>query len=126
MEIATDDENDVVSTHRVSTDCPLFMEGLPRDFSTNPALAALASLIDEGISSSDNSSKSLCSQKKEDKTLKKRRHSIKNLISKGKLKSSKETCASTTSTEDQVLPPSGPKSSTSIGEASLFLKMWKL
>jgi len=27
--------------------CPLFMEGLPRDFSSNPALAALASLLEE-------------------------------------------------------------------------------
>ncbi|KAG7336831.1 hypothetical protein IV203_035418 [Nitzschia inconspicua] len=31
------------------TSCPLFMEGLPRDFSTNPQLAAIASLLEDTV-----------------------------------------------------------------------------
>lgn len=127
MEIASEDENDAVSTNSNSADCPLFMEGLPRDFSSNPALAALASLIDEeSIAKQKIANKALSTQKKEDKTPKKRRHDVKNFKSKSNLTGSKERSASTSTSEDQVLPPTGQYSSPSIGEASLFLKMWKL
>jgi hypothetical protein len=43
-----DVDDEATSTSTSSTQyCPLFMTGLPRDFSTNPQLAALASLLEE-------------------------------------------------------------------------------
>ena len=44
-----DDDTGEASTNDDHKDisCPLFMDGLPLDFSTNPALAAIASLMNE-------------------------------------------------------------------------------
>ena len=39
--LSHEDNDDVVT-------CPLFMQGLPLDFAANPGLAALASLLEEG------------------------------------------------------------------------------
>jgi hypothetical protein len=132
MDSAMEGESDAVSTDRDNVDCPLFMEGLPRDFSTNPALAALASLIvDESTSTNIDSQKianaSPGKLKQKDTIPKKIRHDVKNFRSKGKFKSSKELLTSIATSDVQGrLPPRGENSSPSVGEASLFLKMWKL
>ena len=98
--------------------CPLFMEGLPSDFSTNPHLAALASLIvdnsegDEEIRKSGNEPPREATPK----------------AGGGRLRSQK----SRTRRRQNPYPTrrqqqsANDKGSSSIGETQLFLKMWKL
>ena len=84
-------------------DCPLFMEGLPSDFSSNTALAALASLLDDDKSQHGggkvaNKAKKLNRLQRRDKPY---------------LVNRKPICTK-------------QKTKTSTAEAQLFLKMWKL
>lgn len=133
MEIASDDDNDALSVHSSSAVCPLFMEGLPRDFSTNPALAALASLLDDGNTCADNNTDTATKsssrrQKKEEKIAMKRHHQSRKFRSKSKIKNMKHASTSESMGQDNRSNgnSSSNSSSASIGEASLFLQMWKL
>ena len=92
-------------------DCPLFMTKLPRNFETNPHLAALASLIEE------NCDRDGMGKKKQGGKVKK--------TSSRKMRSSiapysKPQKDRPTSNYDKT------KHSTSLGEAQLFLSMWKI
>uniref|UniRef100_A0A6V2EVE1 Uncharacterized protein n=1 Tax=Ditylum brightwellii TaxID=49249 RepID=A0A6V2EVE1_9STRA len=89
--------------------CPLFMEGLPKDFSTNPALAALASLLDEDESSKENSLSSSPSRPS---------------AGGGKLKAKSRGRTRSRQQPYQKKPPR--ESRGSMGEAQLFLSMWKI
>jgi len=42
-------ESDNNSESQTTTICPLFMDGLPKNFATNPQLAAIASLLDDTV-----------------------------------------------------------------------------
>ena len=127
MDTVAEDENDALSTNGNSEGCPLFMEGLPRDFSTNPTLAALASLLDEESAQMHVSNKtnirSSGKQKKEEKVVTKRRRDYKKLKATSKCNDSQEASNVTDSIRSDN-PSLG--SNASVGEASLFIKMWKL
>lgn len=97
--------------------CPLFMEGLPVDFSTNPALAALASLLEE----EDVKEPSLASV-----ASLKPSHSY--ALGGGKVRKTKSTKARKTAPYPKQRPAMAnrQKNNATVAEASLFLKMWKL
>ena len=42
-------DSDDNSESQTTTICPLFMDGLPKNFATNPQLAAIASLLDDTV-----------------------------------------------------------------------------
>ena len=94
--------------------CPLFMDGLPKDFTANPQLAALASLLEE----SDEEDKQ---DDEKDSKLKLSLPAPK--CGGGKLQRQKGR------RERQSVPYAAKmkkKKSSSMGEAQLFMKMWKL
>ena len=95
--------------------CPLFMEGLPRDFSSNPTLLAIASLLEED--DDDNN------KKKESSTPARPVAAPK--LGGGKLRSvqNRTRRAAASPYPKQNKPP---KKEASMGEAQLFLKLWKL
>ena len=90
--------------------CPLFMVGLPKDFTKNSHLQALASLMNETDASDDDNSE--CT------------------VKTGNTKAGGGRCRNRKSREKRrkvALPyqkKSKPKAT--VGEAHLFLKMWKL
>ena len=143
------DENDVdgettTNDGNESTFCPLFMTGLPRDFSTNPALAAIASLMDDHDSANDDGDAvpivAATNKSAAEKIIAKRSKSTKykpytKSNRKTKLTSDTGVEDATTDTSRQPLDRtvfhtssdlSGKSNATTIGEASLFMKMWKL
>jgi hypothetical protein len=100
---------------------PLFMDGLPSDFSSNPALAALASLLEEDdTASNDVPSKEKHSNSTVGGSGRKLRR-----ISSRSASSGRETSPLTEPLKPVVLTNEATKKTT-VGEASLFVKMWKL
>ena len=100
-----DDDDDEVT-------CPLFMEGLPKDFASNPQLAAIASLLNDSDHEEEPPKKSILLQPQQ-------------VVGKrggGKIRVRKHQPQATTPYQ---LPKRKPKTSA-IGEAHLFLSMWKL
>jgi hypothetical protein len=90
--------------------CPLFMDGLPTDFKSNPALAALASLLED----SDSDEVKDKTKVEEDKTT--------TMSGGGKVVRKKKT-------SNRSKPYNNnhkKKPQASVGEAQLFLKMWKM
>jgi hypothetical protein len=104
------------SSTTTSGDCPLFMDGLPSEFAQNSALAAIASLIDDDVGVEDFKDEKKGSQSstvdfksgggKVNKTGKRNNHSPYSK-EKGKRRN-------------------GEKKATTLGEAQLFLSMWKI
>lgn len=86
---------------------PLFMDGLPSDFACNPQLAAIASLM-EGGDFKEESEADIKSMPKEGGGKVRRQHR----------KHSKKS--------NPYVKPEKKKNQTSLGEAQLFLNMWKL
>jgi hypothetical protein len=91
--------------------CPLFMDGLPSDFSSNPQLAALASLINDDDD--------------DEKT------GISNGVvavtgPKGGGKVDRKSQRRAQRHDAPYLKPTKKGPSASLGEAQLFLKMWSL
>ena len=89
--------------------CPLFMDGLPTDFTSNSALAALASLLEDDVPVDSTTKKA--TDKEESRR-----------ISGGGKVSGRRKASS------RSKPYHNPKKkpSSSIGEAQLFLNMWKI
>jgi hypothetical protein len=106
--IMTDDNDDEEIT------CPLFMEGLPSDFSKNPHLAALASLLEEDKDDDE-----------EAKQVESKKESAAPQAGGGKARSVK-----TRQRRKAVPYPQKEKKpikkGASVAEAHLFLKMWKI
>ena len=101
--------------------CPLFMEGLPTDFSSNAQLAALASLLDEeehGDETKGKNGSSDASQSNEERGLPPTRRGG------GKLKRIKGR--EKRHNAPYAAPKKNTEKSSSLGEAQLFMKMWKL
>jgi hypothetical protein len=95
--------------------CPLFMEGLPADFSKNPHLAALASLLEEDEKDDDEEARQVESKKE----------GAAPQAGGGKVRSVKTRQRRKAVPYPQnVKKPA--KKEASVGEAHLFLKMWKL
>lgn len=104
--------------------CPLFMEGLPQNFSSNPHLAALSSLIDE----EEDDAK----QEATDENLPTKRNknpapsnSAKQVPGGGKVRHAKKS--QKRKSKPYMKGKETPrKNKASMGEAQLFMKMWKL
>jgi hypothetical protein len=119
-----DDSNFQSDDSNERATCPLFMEGLPPDFETNPGLSAIASLLNDD------------QQDEEHEDPKKKSEEAISLDNKpiprpGGGKAQRKS----TRRKDRPSKPyertshsSGPtrKDSSTMGEAQLFLKMWKL
>ena len=140
-EIITNDNSKAIT-------CPLFMDGLPGDFSTNPALAAIASLMNDdgpttGITNDDDDDITAVTATKKSPTKKvitKRSERTKykpyNKINRATILTCDEYGSRATATRearqcDQTASDNNSdienkSRTTTIGEASLFLKMWKL
>jgi hypothetical protein len=119
MTMASDDLNLNITEDEDDDDditCPLFMEGLPSDFSKNPQLAALASLLEEEDSKDDEEEARDVTSKKEGAAPQ---------PGGGKVRSVK-----TRQRRKAVPYPQNDKKPSkkeaSVSEAHLFLKMWKL
>lgn len=104
-----------------ATFCPLFMDGLPSDFSTNPALAALASLLEE---TDDDTSSAESSRKVEAR--RKEVNSVESNFGGGKAKrvKSRESRRSSAAPYRKRHDRKTTENKASVAEASLFLKMW--
>jgi hypothetical protein len=107
--ITIDDDDDDIT-------CPLFMEGLPSDFSKNPQLAALASLMEENDKDDNEQEARNLKSKKEDATPQ---------AGGGKARSVK-TRQRRKATPYPANEKKSSKKEASVSEAHLFLKMWKL
>ena len=100
-----------------SSDCPLFMEGLPSDFQHNPALAAIASLIGDDASDED----------VEDKKKSSQLTTVDLKPGGGKAKKTKRKLNNRSPySKEKGMINTGGKKSTTLGEAQLFLYMWKI
>lgn len=93
--------------------CPLFMDGLPNDFSTNPGLAAIATLLVEESDESVPKKKEYEAPPTRAGGGKVRRTPARSRRKDGRPYDSRERQGSDTK-------------AVSVGEAHLFLKMWKL
>ena len=98
--------------------CPLFMDGLPSDFAKNKSLAAIASLLDDG---SDNIDAEHQISKKEDVALSK----VELKSGGGKVQRSRRR-KGTSPYNKEKKKGDKDKKAASIGEAQLFLNMWKI
>ena len=93
--------------------CPLFMEGLPRNFADNPQLAAIASLLEE---SDDEKHKPAAIQHDKPKPV----------SGGGKARNRKSRSSRSHKPYSNPKKAEGKEKPASLGEAQLFLTMWKL
>lgn len=110
-ELSSDDDDD-----KEEPFCPLFMERLPRDFSSNPQLLAIASLLEEEEEVDD--------EKKKNESSTPARPVAAPKLGGGKLRSVKNRTRRAAAPYPKQNKPS--KTEASMGEAQLFLKLWKL
>lgn len=123
--VRDEDEEDPTST------CPLFLEeGLPKDFATNQSLAALASLLDESDHVNEEDKEV---EDRDTSNLTKTTELTKLPLScpgGGKFSCSKQGRNQRQKQSAPYVPPKKKRdtkaSSSSLGEAQLFLKLWKL
>ncbi|KAL7545401.1 hypothetical protein ACHAWF_008751 [Thalassiosira exigua] len=101
-----------------SADCPLFMDGLPSDFAENAGLAAIAALIDDN---EDDESKETPKKKPCQKTVRLKSGGGKVKITcKRNARSPYDKQKNKNDNDDE-----GRRKAT-LGEAQLFLNMWKI
>eukprot|EP00429_Kryptoperidinium_foliaceum_P011328 CAMPEP_0176004154 /NCGR_PEP_ID=MMETSP0120_2-20121206/1544_1 /TAXON_ID=160619 /ORGANISM="Kryptoperidinium foliaceum, Strain CCMP 1326" /LENGTH=140 /DNA_ID=CAMNT_0017336821 /DNA_START=83 /DNA_END=505 /DNA_ORIENTATION=+ len=109
------DDHDDNSSSSSAPWCPLFMEGLPSNFNANPHLAAIASLLDDdGEAAKDN----------KEHFAEKRSAATRRTQAGGGKARRRDTRRSAAFSPYRV--PEKTKPRASVGEAQLFLKMWKL
>mmetsp|Transcript_30667 Transcript_30667/g.61599 ORF Transcript_30667/g.61599 Transcript_30667/m.61599 type:complete len:188 (+) Transcript_30667:524-1087(+) len=99
--------------------CPLFMDGLPSNFADNKSLAAIASLLNDD----DDEDFSNTNKQKEDKE--------DSIMSKVELKSGggkvqRKTRRKGSSPYNKDKKKKQDKKAASVGEAQLFLNLWKI
>lgn len=95
--------------------CPLFMQGLPKDFTKNTGLAALASLLEE--------------EEEEEVTTDKKNKAPKMSLPAPTSRGGKVSRAKSRKQRQNApyqVSPKKNKQAASLGEAQLFMKMWKL
>jgi hypothetical protein len=93
--------------------CPLFMDQLPSDFASNSGLAAIASLLNDDADEVEEES---ITNKTSEVTLK----------SGGGKVSRRRTNSNRHSPYKSGKKVDSPKKETTVGEAQLFLSMWKM
>eukprot|EP00545_Synedropsis_sp_CCMP1620_P002375 CAMPEP_0119018278 /NCGR_PEP_ID=MMETSP1176-20130426/18966_1 /TAXON_ID=265551 /ORGANISM="Synedropsis recta cf, Strain CCMP1620" /LENGTH=111 /DNA_ID=CAMNT_0006972239 /DNA_START=26 /DNA_END=361 /DNA_ORIENTATION=- len=96
-----------------TTVCPLFMDGLPQDFSSNPHLAALASLMNDDDDEQDK------------KPVKKPVEDVP-MTKEGGGKFDRKARQRRKRQDSPYTKPPKKTSSASVAEAHLFLKMWNI
>jgi len=137
-----DDENDDNSDSDTIT-CPLFMDGLPKNFSTNPQLAAIASLLndddDDDDGDGDNDDAKDDEEQDHDNKCNKNTltpsHQNNTLGSTPLTKTGKFATRTRNRRRQQRASPyprqssetnnKQPKKGASVGEITLFMNMWK-
>ena len=116
-ESSTNDDGD----EETKITCPLFMDGLPSDFQNNSALAAIASLMNDDDDDDDDdrlkSRKESMEEEEDSKRIEKTRAGG-GKLSRNREKNSKRS-------QPYTLPGKKKKSS-SMGEATVFMKLWKI
>lgn len=101
-------------TADATNSCPLFMNSLPSDFASNSGLAAIASLLDEESESKDNIEKTAPIRTSEMK------------VNSGGGKATKQNPGIRHSPYKSPNARGRKKDKTTVGEAQLFLSMWKV
>ena len=130
MKHETDDCASKSSSEDGPMSCPLFMQGLPRDFATNPQLAALASLMNNDDEESESDSESDDKKIIGADSLTVVEQPPQPSLGGGKVPSAKKKSR----VQRSHRPYSNPKkknikkksTDATIGEAQLFMNMWKL
>lgn len=102
-----------------TTTCPLFMDGLPSNFAENKSLAAIASLLNE--EDDDNATKQ-SADNKEDGLMSK----VELKSGGGKVQRKSRRKGSSPYNKDKKKGIQKDKKAASVGEAQLFLNMWKI
>ena len=126
---AADDEHDALPSSVFAE--PLFMDGLPADFSTHPTLAALASLMEEDADQDHDPIARVDRHEVSDKRFFPTHGDIK-ILNSGGGRTQRVRGRNVRSRQSAPYPkPStagGPTKGTksTVSEASLFLKMWKI
>lgn len=139
-----EDEND---TTTAATACPLFMEGLPRNFAQNSQLAAIASLLEDNVNEEEDATTTkpkttqgvyqcVLNRHRNKRKTTQQRHNKPSVVkrSAAKSKSSYKKHNRTRPMAKKKASTSGSggasqtqsNNSASIGETTLFLNMWKL
>jgi len=135
----SDKDEDDGDSDSGSMTCPLFMEGLPRNFATNPQLAAIASLLDDEVREENNAdveNDSKDDQKNDDKNKilghpSRAPSSQTTTISKhtktsGKARTRRHRKKSSPYPRPQDRTKERQQAKkTSVGEITLFMNMWK-
>jgi hypothetical protein len=116
--------------------CPLFMDGLPSNFKTNPSLAAIASLLTESDEDYDNMKKQIIEEKEcNSDSISASKTKMKVELKPGGGKVQRKQCrrkggssssSSPYSKDGNTKKRKEDKKTASLGEAQLFLNMWKL
>lgn len=99
-------------------ECPLFMDGLPSDFSTNPQLAAIASLMDDD---DEDEEKDKITAAASSRVLERQPQD-----GGGKARCVNSRQRRQANSAPYTLPGKAKTTKTTVGETQLFLKMWKL
>lgn len=121
--------------------CPLFMEGLPRDFATNPQLAAIASLLDDNVReetapaeeenevativNNTNSKNAPSIQKRGTQSQSKSSNKYASHSGKARNRRRKQRASPYPQLQDRKNDKQQAKKSASVGEITLFMNMWK-
>lgn len=121
--------------------CPLFMEGLPRDFATNPQLAAIASLLDDNVQeetapaeeenevativNNTNSKNAPSIQKHGTQSQSKASNKHANHSGKARNRRRKQRASPYPRLQDRKNDKQLAKKNASVGEITLFMNMWK-
>ncbi len=130
-------ENNSDNAPEVAEDsvCPLFMDGLPSNFKTNPSLAAIASLLNESDEDYDNIKKQIIEEKEcNSDGISASKKKMKVELKPGGGKVQRKQCrrkggsssSSPYSKDGNTKKRKEDKKTASLGEAQLFLNMWKL
>jgi hypothetical protein len=114
VKMASGDDDESESSYALH---PLFMDGLPSDFASNPALAALASLLKDDC---DDCNKDGGKKKSSEMCVTRERKKLR------KVEPSERTDGSLDEESELTTDASDTKNETTVSEASLFVKMWKL
>uniref|UniRef100_A0A7S4ALU3 Uncharacterized protein n=1 Tax=Pseudo-nitzschia australis TaxID=44445 RepID=A0A7S4ALU3_9STRA len=124
-----DDKNDNNSDSDDSTTCPLFMDGLPKKFATNPQLAAIASLLNDEddyvVNDNANVDATKSCEKRPD-----HQHGITARARDG-ISHCRSTRIQNRRRQQRATPYPRQKNQTnkeknaSVGEITLFMNMWK-
>ena len=136
------DENEIDSDSGSMT-CPLFMEGLPSDFATNPQLAAIASLLNDDVreeseetNNTQDENDAATHNKNSNNVVSSHNHSTQSPpqialprhlkhVEKSRNRRRKQRASPYPRPNDRKNENQAATKSSSVGEITLFMNMWK-